>query len=465
MSEVGALTRPVVLVSNRGPVGFTADAEGRLHARRGAGGLVSGLTPVVAEHGITWIAAAMSDGDRIAATRGVIDADGLPVQLLDIAEDTYRQAYDTVCNATLWFWHHHLFDLVHTPVFDRRWRTAWDAYREVNRHFADAVAEAAPEGAAVLVQDYHLALLGSMLHERRPDVHAVHFSHTPFVAPELVSVLPDDVVRDLLHGMAGHHSCGFHTRRWADAYMGCIDVGLAPYEPRSGCFVSPLAPDVDGVRATAASPACAAARAQLDELVGDRKFLVRVDRVEPSKNLLRGFAAFGSLLDEHPWWRGRAVFGAFVYPSREGLPEYVALREEMHQRVAEINERHGTDDWTPILLDESDDYVRSIAALSRADVVLVNSTRDGLNLVAFEAGLVNDVDGVLALSPETGAWDLLGPAALRVHPFEVTGTAVVLAEALAMEPDERRMRAERWHLAAAARRPADWLADQLRAAG
>ena len=181
--------RPVVIVSNRGPVSFRRDEHGELVAKRGAGGLVSGIGPLVAGTGATWIAAAMSDADREAAAGGVIEAEGFRVRALDLDPDDFRLAYDVVCNAVLWFVHHGLFETARRPRFDRRWREAWAAYRRVNDAFADAVVADAPDGAAVLIQDYHLCLVAPRVAERRPDLTLVHFSHTPFAPPELLRVL------------------------------------------------------------------------------------------------------------------------------------------------------------------------------------------------------------------------------------------------------------------------------------
>ena len=429
-----------MIVSNRGPLSFTVDDSGALVARRGAGGLVSGLAPLVTDTEAVWIAAAISDGDREAATRGVVEAEGFKVRLLSIDPDVYRAAYDVVCNATLWFLHHALYDLSRRPRFDTRFREAWDAYRQVNRAFAAAVAESAPEGAAVLVQDYHLALVASFLVERRPDLRLVHFSHTPFAAPDTWRVLPPDLGRELLAGMAAHHACGFHSRRWADAFAGCCAEQLGQ-TPRT--FVAPLAPDAADIGRVATGEACGRALAALDTTVGDRALVVRVDRIELSKNILRGFQAFEDLLDRYPEWRERVIFGAFVYPSREGLPEYLAYRQEVEATVRRINERWSTPDWTPILFDPSDDFPLSVAALRRADVFLINPIRDGLNLVAEEGPLVNDRDAVLLLSPEAGVWDQLAGAARPVHPYDISGTADALAAALAATPERARHRGGR----------------------
>lgn len=454
--------RPVVIVSNRGPVSFRHGDDGELVAKRGAGGLVSGIGPLVAGTDATWIAAAMSDADREAAAGGVIEAEGFRVRALDLDPDDFRLAYDVVCNAVLWFVHHGLFETARRPRFDRRWREAWAAYRRVNEAFADAVVADAPEGAAVLVQDYHLCLLAPRVAERRPDLALIHFSHTPFAPPELLRVLPDAEARELLAGMAAHDACGFHCTRWAADFEASARLVLGE-SPRT--FVSPLPSDPDDLTAVATSEAGVAARAALEREVGDRRLLVRVDRIELSKNLLRGFLAYDDLLATHPEWREQVVFGAFVYPSREGLPEYLAYRQEVERVVADVNRRWATPGWTPILYDASDDFPRSLAALALADVLLVNPVRDGLNLVAKEGTLLSARRSVLALSPEAGVWEEVGDTALRVHPFDVAGTADVLHAALSLPADERASRHERRLAIVEARRPSDWLTDLLAAAG
>jgi trehalose 6-phosphate synthase len=452
--------RDVVLVSNRGPLSFTRADDGSLVPRRGGGGLVTALGPAVAGTGATWVAAALSEADREAAASGVIEGEGFRWRSLVLDPDDYRAYYDVISNATLWFLHHGLWDLPRRPRYDRHWWAAWEAYERVNGAFAAAVVEEAPEGALVAVHDLHLALVPPVLAAERPDLDVLHFTHTPFCEPFALRALPADVAAAVVGGMAAAGACGFHARRWEASFVACCaDVGV----PAPRTFVAPAAADPDDVARTARSEACEAALADLEQLVGDRAVVARVDRIELSKNLLRGFLAYEELLREQPGWRERVVFVAAVYPSREGLPEYLAYRQEADGLVRRINETWGTDGWTPILWDVGDDYPRSVAVLRRADVLLVNPVRDGLNLVAKEGVLANERDAVLALSREAGAWEELAGLAMEVHPFDVTGTANVLAEALSLSPDERRTRFAALRAAVASRTPADWWADQLAA--
>lgn len=450
----------LVIASNRGPVSFRLDGSGRPVAAGAGGGLAAVLHPLIRGTGATWVASAMSEADRLAAASGLMSSPGIELVTVQPDPETYRMAYDVVSNATLWFCHHHLFDLARRPRLDTRWSEAWDAYRAFNESFASVVDDAAGRGATVLVQDYHLCLVSGFLARRRPDLEIVHFTHTPFADPSLWRVLPDAVGREILAGMATATSCGFHTRRWEAAFLGCCaDLGVEP----GPTFVSPLAPDPHDLAERVASAACQAARAHIDDWVGDRRLVLRVDRIEPSKNLLRGFWAFDELLRGHPEWRGKVVMLALAYASRETLAEYLAYRTEVENAAGRVNDTWATDDWRPVILDVADNPDRSLAALTRYDVLLVNPLRDGLNLVAKEGPIVNTVDGVLALSREAGAFDELGDVALALNPYDVAGTADALATALAMTDDERAPRARALRAMATRRPPGDWLAD-LRAA-
>jgi trehalose 6-phosphate synthase len=474
----------LVVVSNRGPLSFRREGDGTLVAVPAGGGLASSLDRLLSGSGTTWASVTMGSADREAVERGLMTTEGLDLVPVVVDDDIYRQAYDVVANTTLWYCHHHLFDLPRRPRFDRYWRTAWDGYRAYNRAVANAVAERADEGAAVFVQDYHFSLLGRMLAERRPDLRTVHFLHTPFADPNMLGVLPDYAEVELLDGMAGYGACGFHCHRWEAGFRACYaEKGL----PVPNTFVAPLGTDAESLESEAASPGCAAAADALRATVGGRRTVVRVDRMEPSKNIVRGMLAFEELLLAHPEWRGEVVHLAMAYPSRQGLAEYLAYASEVEHTAQRINQAFvsspagsstagsspagsppASDGWTPIVLLLDDDWERSLAALGTFDVLLVNPVRDGLNLVAKEGPLLNRSDGVLVLSRQAGAWEELsldGRGALGVNPFDVTATADALHRALSMPAGERAERAGRLRVSVIGRTAADWWADQLAAAG
>lgn len=446
----------MIVVSHRGPERFQREG-GEFTRVRGAGGVVSALLPSLAGTDATWVAAAMDDDDRAAVVSGAAVSPDLDLHLLALDPQIHDLHYDVISNSLLWFLHHGLFDLSRRPILDRRFAEAWDAYRSVNQAFADEVASTADQGATVLVHDYHLALVPGMLAAARPDLRQVFFQHTPHCGPTSVRVLPSEAASALLRSMAAAPA-GFHVPRWADAFSAChrLIVGTPPAAP---AFTAPLGIDPEALDASASSDEVATEMRNLAERTGDRKVILRVDRIEPAKNILRGFLAYDLLLEEHPEWRGAVTFVALLYPSREGLAEYLAYRQEVEHTAARINERWGTADWQPIVLDPEDSYPRSVAGLSNFDVLLVNALKDGLNLVAKEGAYLNRRDGVLALSHEIGAFDELGEAALRVEPFDIAQTADVLHSALSMDVGERKARAARLRKLAAARTTSDWLAD------
>ena len=463
------MTASLLLASNRGPVSWLEDGRGGLVPRRGAGGLVSAMTRANAGGPALWVCAALSDADRLATRRagGRVQP---AVEMLDVDPVTFDRAYNGVANATLWFVSHLLYDTASAPVFDARTAREWDAYRAYDDAFAEALARNAAPGAAVLVQDYHLALTPRQLRERRPDLRIGHFSHTPWAPPEYFCLLPDAVARELLLGMLGADAVGFHSARWADAFGRCCaevlgahwDGTQVRHEGRTTrVSVHPLGVDADELRALAAAPEVQGRLPLLRELVGDRQLVLRIDRTELSKNIVRGLEAYRELLRTRPEWHERVVHVAFAYPSRHDLPEYRAYTGVVQRVAREVNEEHARPGWLPVHLEVRDDYPRSLAAYALADVLLVNPLRDGMNLVAKEGPVLSERGVSLVLSRQAGAADELGDDAHLVNPYDVAQTAEALHEALSMPRAERAARSARMAERATALPPAAWLADQL----
>lgn len=448
----------VLVASNRGPVSYDVQGDGSLAARRGGGGLVSGLSAIGPEAGALWVCAALSDGDREAVRRGVGE-DG--VRMLDIPAEVYADAYNGIANSVLWFVHHLLYQTPVEPVFDAEFRRKWASYEAYNRAFAEALAEEAGDGAAVLVQDYHLGLVPGMLRALRPDLRIGHFSHTPWAPPEYFRLLPDDIAGQLLNGMLGADRLGFLTERWADAFAACCADQVGGLGSTT-TGVHGLGADADFLRARAHRPDVEERITALREEVGaGRKTIVRVDRTELSKNIVRGLLAYRQLLEERPEWRERVVHVAFAYPSRQDLAVYREYTAEVERLAEEINSAWATASWTPVLLHVEDDFARSLAAYRMADVALVNPIRDGMNLVAKEVPVVTDEGCALVLSREAGAFWELGEDALVVNPYDVSATARALHEALSMPRAERAERTKRLASAATALPPSQWFLDQL----
>jgi trehalose 6-phosphate synthase len=471
-----AMEAPVVVASNRGPITYVRDHRGKLEPQKGAGGLVTAMSGVFFHDDATWVAAATSKHEvEIArAGRAIGAGSSQRVRFVNIRPATYERYYNGFSNKVLWFAHHYLWDVARSPTFGRETRQAWDAYVEANHAFARELAKEAPRDPVFLIQDYQLSLVPSMLRELAPQARILHFSHTPFAGPEYLRILPHPMREGLLRGMAGADVIGFQSRIWAEnfilsaRYASGMRVDLRSATVTSGDHrahvrVFPVAVNPHALRDAEASPRVAEARAEVDELRGDRKLLLRVDRLEPSKNILRGFEAFGEFLRRNSAWRERVVFLALFSPSRDTLPEYQTYGDECLTVAAKINEEYGTMDWTPIDVRVQEDFLFAVGAYSSYDVLLVNSVYDGMNLVAMEGPLVNRRRGALVLSRNAGAWERIGRHAVGVNPFDLDETADALRTALEMPGEERQRRARGLQRAVLAHTPESWLAAQLEA--
>ena len=489
--QARALAR-VLVASNRGPVSYSTADDGSLSVKRGGGGLVSGLSAIGAEGAdgdAVWVCAALGEGDREAARRSGgkldhADTGGQSVRMLDIPADTFAAAYNGIANSVLWFVNHLLYQTPLEPSFDTEFERQWEAYERCNAAFAEALAEEAAEGASVMVQDYHLTLVPGLLRRLRPDLRIGHFSHTPWAPPDYYRMLPDAVAEQVLRGILGADRAAFLTGRWARAFADCcvrvlgartgtnettreLEVTLEGRTTALG--VHGLGADAEFLRERAGRDDVTDRIAALREQLGNdpdgqpRRAVVRVDRTELSKNIVRGLHAYRRLLTDRPEWRERIVHLALAYPSRQDLTVYRDYMTEVSRVADEINSTYGTDGWTPVVLFLQDDFARSLAAYRLADVALVNPIRDGMNLVAKEVPVLSDDGCALVLSREAGAYEELGEDAIVVNPYDIADTARALHEALTMEHGERAERTERLAAAATALPPTRWFLDQLHA--
>ena len=479
----------MVVASNRGPISVKAVQHGDDEIDRGGGGLVSGmLAALQGRDDVVWVCAALNDAERSLAREiehgRVSEAeaaasllDGVQVRMLPIDATTFRQAYNGIANSAMWYLSHMLYDTARTPVFDSNWRRQWAAYRRYNQAFAESLDVEAGHGASVMIQDYHLNLVPALLRARRQDLRIAHFTHTPWAPSDYFQILPDDIAGEMLDGLLGADVLGFHTVRWAQAFLDCcrnISRAEVTYGERGGTVIArdgrtvsievfPLGVDVAAMRERAFQRDALARMRTLQQIVGDRAVITRVDRTELSKNILRGLMAYREFLRANPAWHGRVVHLAFAYPSRHDLPDYRAYTAEVKRLADEIDDEFGTDDWAPLKLEIGDDFPGSLSGLRLADVLLVNPVRDGMNLVVKEGCVLSERNAIPVLSRQAGAADELGNDAVMINPFDVTGTAAAIRIALEMPVVERKLRAARLRKASEGASPQDWFRDQIRA--
>jgi trehalose 6-phosphate synthase len=474
--------RKLIVVSNRGPVSFSRDDSGELLARRGGGGLVTALRSLVNYHDVTWIASAMTVEDYAVAADAEGEAiaetapEGAPYRLRLVAHDpqAYDLHYNVVSNPVLWFAQHYLWGLAEAPDFDQGLHYAWmQGYVTVNGNFADAVVAELEQqpGAAVFFHDYHLYVAPGLVRERAPDAVLAHFVHIPWPQPDYWRVLPDPIRRALHEGVLANDVVGFHTARWARNFLrSCEDivgaeVDFTASEARlnghtTAVRARPISVDPDEFERLAASEAVREEEARIEESRPER-LIVRVDRTDPSKNIVRGFRAFELYLEAHPEAYGRVGMLVLLDPSRQDIPEYSEYVGAIQRAARVVNDRFRQEDWEPLEVRIEDNFPQAVAAYKQFDVLLVNTIFDGMNLVAKEAPLVNERDGVLVLSENAGAHEELGRWAITINPFDVAGQAEALHEALELPLDERRTRLEAIKAHVRRHDVAAWIESQL----
>ncbi len=405
----------------------------------------------------------MTEEDRAVAAEAGGEAvedvarDGSPYRLRLVAHDphAYDWFYNVVANPTLWFLQHYMWGLTDAPDIDLGLHHAWySGYVPVNEGFADAVVEELERdpGAAVFFHDYHLYLAPRIVRDRVPEATLSHFVHVPWTETDYWSVLPEHLRRAVHEGVLANDSVSLHTERWRRNFMrACEDIVGAVVDYGEGAIelegrrtivsAHPISVDPSEFDELKQSEAVLAEEAQL--VARRPEFLVvRVDRTDPSKNCVRGFRAFGLFLDQHPELHRRVTMLALLDPSRQDIPEYSEYLAAIQRETRAINDRFQQDGWTPIDLRVEDNFAQSVAAYKQYDALLVNSVYDGMNLVSKEAPLVNERDGVLILSENTGAHEELGQWAITVNPFDVYGQAQAIHAALTMAAGERGRRLE-----------------------
>ncbi|MFT4037271.1 MAG: trehalose-6-phosphate synthase [Thermomicrobiales bacterium] len=461
-------TRPLIIASNRGPVTFSRRTGGSFDARKGSGGVVTAVSAVARERQPIWIAAAMTDGDRQRAAFAKEDGERL-IEFGDPAEfrlrfvvptpEAYHQYYNVISNPLLWFLQHYLWDTPRSPDITKE---IWDAWREgyvkVNRQFADeiiAAIDAVDGDPLVMLQDYHLYLCAGFIREQRPNAHLQLFIHIPWPDPDYWRLLPSEMRRAICEGAMGNDIVGFQTPDHGRSFMytcqAYVPGAVVDYENSrilwNGRQIQvrayPISIDSEEVRRLAYSKEARSHDRYLPNHWNEFT-LLRVDRAEPSKNIVRGFQAFDRFLESHREFQGRVNFVAITVPSRMDVVEYQDYLDDVSAVVGRINAKYANVEtgWQPIHLIMGENYPRALAAMKWYDVLVVNSIIDGMNLVAKEGALLNERNGVLILSEGAGAVHQLGEFSIMIAPTDVEGTAEAMYQALTMPLSERRRRAE-----------------------
>jgi trehalose 6-phosphate synthase len=442
----------LIVVANREPYIHVYAGED-VACMKPASGLTTALDPVMRACGGTWVAHGSGAADRqVADERGRVavppEDPSYTLRRVWLSKEEEQGYYYGFANEALWPLCHAAYT---RPRFDP---SDWEQYRQVNQKFTDAVLEEARGGPAIVfVQDYHFALLPRLLKRARPDLVVLQFWHIPWPNPEIFRVCPWQ--EEILDGLLGNDLLSFHIQYHCNNFLDTVERVLESRVDTERFAVSrgghttfvrphPISIDPEAVLAFASEELKKEQMRLCKQLrLHDRLLLVGVERVDYTKGIPDRFRAVDRLLTQHPELRGRFCFVQVGAPSRTHIPVYRQLNEELHALAAEINWRHGDDDWKPILhINEHYDPLRVYALYRMATACVVSSLHDGMNLVAKEfVAARTDLRGVLVLSKFTGAARELTDA-LLINPNAIDEFALALHSALTMSPEEqeRRMR-------------------------
>ena len=452
--------RRLVLASNRGPIQYRVGPEGRLEAKRGTGGVVTALSAVAAYVDLTWLACPMGEGDRKAAAaqngkalRADLEGQSISVRFVPAPRRAYHKYYNVIANPLLWFLQHYMWDASRTPIITRETYDAWrTGYVPMNRAFADCVVEECRDSELaplVMLHDYHLYLAAGYIRRQLPTAILHQFIHVPWPSTVYWQLLPAEMRLPIYRHMCANDIVGMQTMRGVRQFLQGCAVFLPEAEVdferftvwREGHLTRvrayPISIDVGELRRLSESPRVRAYERRLKPLCAERT-IVRVDRLEPSKNIVRGLMAYRTLLSRHREWLGRVTMLAFLVPTRTELEEYRRYTEETLSLITLINDEFGSVDWQPIHLFHEDNYLQAIAGMRLYDVLLVNPVVDGMNLVSKEGPIVNQRDGVMVLSEGAGSYEQLGEQVLAIAPADLEGTCQALLAGLNMAGEERQ---------------------------
>ena len=457
--------RPLILVSNRGPVEHQMSAEGVPEARRGSGSVVTAFNSLTQNFEFTWVASAMGEGDRVVSNNGQgphlkssLPSHKINIRYVVTPRRVYHKYYNILCNPLLWFLQHYMWNPPYNPNVDAAVHDAWETgYIPVNQAFANSVIEEAralEQAPIVIGHDYHLYLLPEFVRQGVPDAIIQHFIHIPWPTPQYWHMIPSYITQRICESLCATDLLGFQTIGDVRCFLDTVEEFVPGVTVdrnshtierdghKTSVKVYPISINVEEVQRIANSPRALDYESRLAADTGEFT-IVRIDRAEPNKNIVRGFRAYELMISRYPELKGKVKFLAFLVPSRTHIRQYQRYMDEIQQVIQQINNNHGTDDWQPIVSYIENNYTQAIAGMKLYDALLVNTIIEGMNLVAKEGPVVNNRDGVLVLSNSSGVHHQLSDGSLSISPTDIEGTMEALHQAVIMTPEDRKDRAER----------------------
>jgi trehalose 6-phosphate synthase len=426
--------------------------------KRGAGGLVSTLLPFMTTVNGTWVASAMTEGDRKIARKYEKCIIAIPeenpefcVSFVVVDEKIYSDYYSVISNPLIWFIQHYMWNTPYVPEIDDNIHKAWhDSYVHVNKLFAERIiyeAQNSDKEPLIMLQDYHLYTCPGYIREKLNDIFLSQFIHIPWPQSEYFSILPEYMQEAIIKGLLSNDIIGFHIEKYVKNFLYTCEpyVDKVDYKNdmiwNDGRVISvknyPISVDDKKLIENSKSSEVLKKEELIKQIKGDCFLIYRTDRADLSKNIIRGFKAYELFLQKHPEFHGKVKFLSTGMPTRQQIKEYCNYRDETYKTIDSINERYSKDGWKPIEQVFKADYNLVTAAFKHYDCLMVNPIIDGMNIVAKEGPIVNDNNGVLIMSNGAGSYEELKEFSIIINAYDITQTADAIYRAIMMSAEER----------------------------
>ncbi|MBI5459561.1 trehalose-6-phosphate synthase [Methanobacterium sp.] len=471
----------LIVVSNRGPVEFHKK-NSKVEMKRGAGGLVSTLLPIMETLNGVWIASAMTPGDVEVAKRFPDNKVPIPeedpqfwVPFVVVDQRRYECYYSVISNPLLWFVQHYMWNSPYTPTIDDKIHQSWEqGYRYVNQKFAEKVLKESKKNEKeplIMLQDYHLYLCPTYIRKKLKDTFLSQFIHIPWPQSEYFSIIPEYMRKEIIEGLLSNNLLGFHLPRYVTNFMQTCEEYTDEVDYENGIIWHngqathvksyPISVDYEGIKELAHSPGVLEKEKLIKEIKGDYFLFYRTDRIDLSKNIIRGFEAYELFLHKYPQYHGKVKFLTTGKPTRQQIREYHTYYYDVIEMIEDINVKYATDDWKPIEWIFKADYNLVVAAFKNYDCLIVNPIADGMNIVPKESSIVNECQGSVILSEKAGCFEELKEHVLAVNPYDISQTAEAYHQAIQMSEKERHGRLDNLKDIVARRTIYHWISEQF----
>lgn len=442
------LSEKIIVTSNRIPCSLSMDSDGNIKYKKGIGGLVTALDPILSKNGGLWIGWDGQTGGKTPKIKKVCITDecgkiSYSVECVHLTKKEIRNYYHGFSNRSIW-------PLFHGFIFQSYFNSDyWKTYVSVNKKFSSIILKKITRDNLIWIHDYHLTLLPGILKESRPELKILFFLHIPFPNYEIFRVLPWN--KQILKGLLGCNLLGFQTRGDRINFLVCCrELLKVKVDFKKSCIFYgdrtvnvknfPISIDFERFNNLAKRKSADRYLNNIKKRDGNIKLIISVERLDYTKGIKERIYAIGRFFEKYPAYRKKVIFLQISVPSRTKIKEYIALKKEIDELVGRINGKFADELWNPIHYIYKAIPQPKLAGLYKAaDICLVTPLRDGMNLIAKEyVSCKLEGNGVLILSKFAGAADEMGKYAIMVNPYDIEEVADSIHTALNLRWNTRK---------------------------